>query len=289
MKNVAITGVSGYIGTRLLLRLDNVDEVEKIAGIDIRPPKYNPDKLVFYHRDITSPLGDIFADNKVDTAIHLAFVVKPSHNRKRSHDIDVGGTMNFIKACEKAKVEHILYPGSHTVYGAHADNTRSLTEDSPLRPLRTFQYSWDKAEAERMYTDFSISHKDICVTVLRSCPVIGPNAAGSVISSMFQPVMIRIAGYDPLLQFVHEDDLVELIITILKQKKSGIFNVAGDGHVRYGDIAGLCGKRTISLPDWLLQIILSFSWHLRLQGDSPPSGLEFIKYPPLVNTDRLKK
>ena len=289
MKNVAITGVSGYIGSRLLLRLDTEDEVEKIIGIDIRPPNYNSQKLEFCHRDIASPLGDIFADNNIDTAIHLAFVVKPSRNRNRSHEIDIGGTTNFLKACEQAKVEHILYPGSHTVYGAHPDNTQPLGEDSPLRPLHSFQYSRDKAEAERMFSDYATNHNDICMTILRSCPVIGPNASGSVIASMFQPVIIRVAGYDPLLQFVHEDDLTEVMVTVLKQKKSGVFNVAGDGHVLYSDIAGLYGKRNISLPGWLLRVVMGLSWRLHLQKESPPSGLEFIKYPPLVNTDKLKK
>jgi UDP-glucose 4-epimerase len=105
---------------------------------------------------------------------------------------------------------------------------------------------------------------------------------------MFLPVMIRVTGYDPLLQFVHEDDLTGLMVAILKQKKAGVFNVAGDGCLRYSDVAGLSGKGIISLPDWLLKMVLGVSWSLRLQSESPPSGLEFIKYPPLVNTDRLK-
>jgi len=30
MKNIAITGISGYIGTRLLSHLDGIDSVQKI-------------------------------------------------------------------------------------------------------------------------------------------------------------------------------------------------------------------------------------------------------------------
>lgn len=234
-------------------------------------------------------MTDIFINDGIDTAIHLAFAVRPSHNQKRSHQTDINGTLNFLKACERAEVTYILYPGSHTVYGAHPGIIQPLSEDSPLQPLPGFQYSWDKAVAERMFADFASSHKDTRVTILRSCPVAGPNAAGSVIASMFQPVMIRVAGYDPSMQFVHEDDLVELIVTILKQEKAGVFNVAGEGYVRYSDIAGLCGRRTISLPCWLLRLILKASWKLHLQNESPAGGLEFIKYPPIVSIDKLKK
>jgi UDP-glucose 4-epimerase len=105
---------------------------------------------------------------------------------------------------------------------------------------------------------------------------------------MFKPIIIRVADYDPPMQFVHEDDLTEIIMTFLNQKKGGIFNVAGDGEIRYSEVARLCRKRTIALPERLLHLLMGFSWALHLQNESPPSGLEFIKYPPIVSTEKLK-
>ncbi len=288
MKRIAITGISGYIGSRLLLRLDEIESVEKIVGIDIRPPKNGTSKLKFYCKDISKPLEDIFVENKVESAVHLAFVLKPTHDRRGARHVDIGGTLNFLEACRKAQVRYIVYLSSHTVYGAHPDNTRPIDEDSPVRPLSGFQYSSDKAEVERMLQDFAASHQDVCITILRSCPVIGPNAANSVAALMFKPIMIRVAGYDPPMQFVHEDDLVEIIMTFLSQRKSGIFNVAGSGLIRYSEIARLSGRRTIAVPEKLLRVLMGFSWALRLQNESPASGLEFIKYPPIVSTEKLK-
>ncbi len=288
MKRVAITGVSGYIGGRLTSWLLEMDDVEGVIGIDIRQPQYSSPKLKFYCQDISEPLDEIFAENGVDTAINLAFVLKPTHDKETAKQIDVGGISNFLDACRQAQVKHILYLSSHTVYGAHPDNALYLNEDSPLRPLHDFQYSWDKAQVEQIFRDFSISNKDTCITILRSCPVIGPNAANAVVTAMFTPVMIRIAGYDPPIQFVHEDDLAKIIMLFLSQRKAGIFNVAGEGEVQYSEVAKLCGKRLVALPERVLHLLLSFSWMLHLQSESPPSGLEFIKYPPIVSTQKLK-
>ena len=289
MKSIAITGISGYIGGRLLSRLDEIPSIGKIIGIDIKPPAKSSTKLRFYHREILQPLGDIFIENEVDSAIHLAFVLKSTHNKRRAWQVDIGGISNFLDACRQAGVKHILYLSSHTVYGAYPNNPVPLREDAPLHPMADFQYSRDKAEAERILTDFAASHRDICLTILRSCPVIGPNAANSIVTSMFKPVMIRVTGFDPPLQFVHESDLIELMIAMLRQKKAGIFNVAGDGMVRYGEVIRLCGRKTIALPAWLLRLSMSLSWALHLQSESPASGLEFIKYPPIVSTDKLKR
>lgn len=289
MKRIAITGVSGYIGSKLLSRLSTMAEIERIVGIDAKPPGIKPPKLRFYCQDIFKPLGDIFIENRVECAIHLVFVLKPTHNETGAWRVDIGGILNFLEACRQARVKHILYLSSHTVYGAHPDNARPLTEDSPLRPLSSFQYSKDKAAAEGILRDFATANTDTSITILRSCPVLGPNAARTVTTSMLKPVMIRIAGYNPLMQFVHEDDLLELMMIFLDRGKAGIFNVAGDGEIQYSEIARLCRKRMITLPQWLLRFLMGFSWLLRLQSQSPTSGLEFIKYPPVLSTEKVKK
>ncbi|MAF85477.1 MAG: hypothetical protein CL875_03215 [Dehalococcoidales bacterium] len=289
MKRVAITGISGYIGTRLLSQLNRIEDVERIIGIDVKPPRCNSPKLKFYCQDISKRLGDIFIENEVDSAVHLTFVLKPTNDRAGTQQIDIGGSINFLEACHQAQVKQILYLSSHTVYGAHPDNHAPFKEDSPLRPLPDFQYSWDKVETEQIWHDFATSHEDVCVTILRCCLVIGPNAANSVAALMFKPpIMIGVAGYNPPMQFVHEDDLTELITTFLNQKKMGIFNVAGDGEIYYREVARLFGRMMLTLPDRLLHLLMGISWALHLQSESPASGLKFIKYPPMVNTEKLK-
>lgn len=286
---ILITGISGYIGSRLLATLSEQEWVERMVGIDVNlPPDILP-KLKFYRRSVLERLDDVFLENRVDGAVHLAFVVKPTHKRDLARRVDLGGTASFLLGCERAKVRRIICLSSHTVYGAWPEYTSKLTEEVPPRPLPGFQYSWDKAEVERMFRDFARSHPEVKLTILRSCPVLGPNAQGSVATPMFRSPMIKVSGFDPLLQFVHEDDLIRLITQLLRQPVAGVFNVAGEGELKYSEVAGLLGAKILSLPAWLLSRLMGFSWALRLQEQSPPEGLKFIKYPPLVSTEKLKR
>jgi UDP-glucose 4-epimerase len=290
MKNIAVTGIAGYIGSKLLAYLDHSDAAARIVGIDTREPKIKSDKLLFYARDVSKPFADVLRENGVDTFVHLAFVLRPTRKKEAARQTDIAGMANLVKACQEVGVRHILYLSSHTIYGAHKDNPIPLTEDAPPRPLPGFQYSRDKGEAERLLHDFAAAEPRVTVTILRICPVIGPSAVGTAPTIMFQPsVLVGVAGYDPLFQFVHEDDLIELIGLFLAQSKGGIYNVAGDGTLKYSEVAQLMGKKLIKLPRILLEPFISLTWAMHLQSASPASGTEFIKYPPVVSTEKLQQ
>jgi UDP-glucose 4-epimerase len=289
MRRIAVTGVSGYLGDRLLQRLTRQEEVESIIGIDLSPPRSDSPKLRFYPRDVCDPFGDVLSDNKVDAAVHLAFAVRPSHDREGARRINIEGARNFMEACQQASVGTLLYLSSHTTYGPHPDNPVPLTEASPLRPIRSFPYSWDKGEADRMFQDWMAQCPDVCVNIVRACSILGPQGIGSVSAGMFQTVMIRLIGYDPLVQFLHEEDLVALITTLLRKRKGGVFNAGGEGALRYREIVAETGRPCVAVPAKMLSAVLTLSWRLRLQNESPPGGLEFIKYPIVVSTEKAKE
>ena len=288
MKNVAITGIGGYLGGRLLNRLEQEDEVERIVGIDVKEPSAASSKLKFYRQDVREPFADIFADNQIDTALHLAFQVTPIHDEAGTHSINIQGSQNFLEACKQASVSHLFYMSSHTTYGAHADNPESIPEDAPLRPTPDFIYPMDKAKVDLMFQDFMAKNTDTRVTIVRTVTVTGSHIVAGGLTVLFTPVMIRAGGYDPQWQFIHEDDLVELVTILLKKKLGGVFNVAGEGGLRYTEMIKAVGKRSIALPAGLLSRFTGLSWNLHLQSRSP-GGMEILKYPIVVNTEKVRK
>ena len=288
MRSVAITGVSGYLGGQILKVLDQEKEVETVAGIDIKPPGYSTGKLKFYSRDVREPMADIFAENKVDTALHLAFIVPPT-THVDAHGINVGGTQSFLQACEATSVEALFYQSSHTVYGAHRDNPPLITEDQPLRPVPDFPYGQDKAEVDQMFQEYAKTHPSQSVTIVRVVAVVGPEAAPSGLNVLFMPVTMYISGYDPAWQFIYEQDLARLVVTLVKERRAGIFNAGAGGSVTYREMLGATGKPSLGLPSWVWSPLIRLSWALRIQKKSPAGGLEFMKYPIVVSTEKLTK
>lgn len=288
---VAVTGASGYIGCRLLHELEEEEKLSKVVAIDTRPLPVPFHNVISERLDVSQPLDDTFRDNKVDTVVHLAFILKPGRNRREIESIrqaNVNSVKGVLNACSAAKVKNFIYLSSHTVYGAHRDNPIPLTEDALPRPSPGFQYGGDKSLCEHEVQKFAGENPDVSVAVLRSCVVMGPGADNYVTRAFFKPFLLGVMGYDPPLQFVHEDDLAKLLRNLIIEPCPGTFNVAGDGVVHYSRVAHLSHRKLLFLPSTIAFPLTQLAWKLGIQKDSPAAGLDFIRYPLVVSTGKIK-
>ena len=239
---VAVTGASGYIGGRLVQSLLSDENVEFILATDIRSPDVeHSDRVTFIRHDIGDPFPDLFAKHRINSVVHLAYLLNPGRRRQVSRRVNVTGTDNLIDACAAADVRHVLYLSSTSVYGAHPDNPDFLTEDHPVRPIHGFQYSEDKLESESRLAEFSRRNPSVTVTILRGCPVLGPSSDNFISNAFLKPLLPSIAGADPDMQFLHEDDLVAVLDACLQERPPGAFNVAGDGTIKWSEMAARMG------------------------------------------------
>jgi UDP-glucose 4-epimerase len=289
MKNIAITGVSGYLGTLLAKRLAQEPEVEHIIGLDVKEPSFKSPKFSFIKHDVRQPFGDIFTANNIDTGIHLAFIVVPTYDEERNRQINIIGSENFLDASSKVKLKQIFYMGSHTEYGAFKNNPALFTEDSPLNPNKDYPYPCEKTEVDLLFQQFAKDNPGICVTIGRTVAVTGPCGDGCGLTALFLPVMVKPMGKDPLWQFIHEDDWAELVVRLLKGKKGGVYNLTGEGGLTYSQMISKLGKPSISLPSWLLYWIIKISWKLHLQERSQAGGLHMLEYPIIISNEKVKK
>ncbi len=286
---IAVTGASGYIAGRLIRKLQGSERVAGILATDIRPPSVQfSRKVKFMYWDVTVPRPDLFADHRIDTVVHLAFILNPARRKTHARRVNVAGTDNVLESCKEAGVRHVTYLSSSSVYGAHPDNPPFLTENDPIRPVKGFQYSEDKAAVESRLLEFAERSPEATVTILRVCPVMGPNADNFIAKAFRKPFLPAIGADDPSMQFIHEDDLTRALEQCMKYRPRGIYNVAGDGAIPWSEMVAAMNRPILRLPAPVWYSLTSAAWHLRLQNDSPACGLDFIRYRWRASSQKLK-
>ena len=287
---ILVTGASGYVGRTLIGRLEREPGVELILATDVRPLNVEySSKVEFIIHDVTDPIHGLLRDHEINSVAHLAYILNPGRNRTAVSKVNIGGTANVLEASVKAGVKHILCFSSTTVYGAHPDNPPMLTEDSPMRPVAGFQYGETKAAVELLLKDFVRREKSPTVSVLRSCPVMGPGTDNFISRTFSRSLLVGIKGYDPPMQLLHEDDMTEVLSRFLLDRIPGTYNMAGEDSILWSEMAEALGKKIVYLPAPLLYGVTSLSWALRLQNESPASGLNFIRYRWTVSTEKITR
>lgn len=287
---IAVTGSSGYIGTALIRKLEEQDWVKNILAIDIRPPHQSfSSRVTFVQQNVRSSMAELFRKHSIDTVVHLAFILQPGHNERDIRAINVEGTQQLLQSSTAANVQQIIYLSSTTIYGAHPDNPPQLTEDSPIRPVKGFQYGQDKALTDRLVGEFAKAHPDIKTVILRGCPVLGSNADNFISRAFSKPLLIALSGFDPHLQLLHEEDLTQTMIYSIQHDVSGLYNIAGNDVIRWSEMGRILKRKVLKLPPAILIRITEATWRLRLQSESPGAGLLFIQYPWSVSTEKIQR
>jgi UDP-glucose 4-epimerase len=287
MTTVAVTGVAGYIGQRLLRLLGEMDSVDRIIGLDIREPQLRPRRFEFHRVDVAG------ADLKpllegVDTLVHLAWVLDPIPDDALMVRVNVQGSRRVLDAAGATGVRKLVLVSSATVYGAWPTNPVPLTEDTPLRPNPGFPLGVHKAEVERVLSDWQADHPGAVTTVLRPVFVLGPAADHAVARLVRGRFPVALAGARPPRQFVHEDDVAAAIALAVERDLEGVYNVAADGSLDAEEMAALAGTRLkLALPEELIERVLRRLWRAGLV-DVPPGMLPYFTHPWVVANDKLR-
>jgi UDP-glucose 4-epimerase len=279
---VAILGLDTFVGRELALRLVERSPAIRTVGLEVRRP-YMLDERVHFHRvDLTDPradasLAEILAQERVEAVLHAAFRTDPTPDLELDHELDTIGSLHVMNACAAAKVHRLVVASSTMLYGPHSDNPNYLSEEHPLRGHPGAHSVRDRIEMERLLGDWRVRHPDVEVSVLRACWPIGPTFSNRVVQYFSLPVVPLPIGYDPLLQLVHEQDLLDAFERALLTSRPGVWNVVGSGVLPVSVLFRLARKRTIPLPSALLDR-LSYYPSQGQTGDPPAAFFDYLRY-----------
>jgi UDP-glucose 4-epimerase len=289
---VLVTGVSRYLGGRMARILTDDPSIERVIGVDVVAPTGDIGGADFVRADIRNPIiGKVISTAGVDTVVHMGVIATPRQagGRAPMKEINVIGTMQLLAACQKApSVEKLVVKSSSTVYGAGPGDPALFTEDMEPRHLPTSGWAKDSVEVESYVRGLARRRPDLTVTTLRFANFLGPTANTPMAQYFSLPVVPTVLGYDARLQFVHEDDGLEVLRRATVEDHPGIYNVAGDGVLSLSQAIRRAGR--VEFPVIPPLVGLVGRW-VRRGGfaDFSPEQIRLLTHGRAIDTTRLRR
>ncbi len=291
-KRVMITGVSRHLGGKLAQRLEADPEVDYIVGVDLEEPEVDLERTEFVHADIRNPLiAKTIQTTEVDTLVHLSIISTPTRvgGRSAMKEINVIGSLQLFAACQKSPaLKKVVMKSSTAVYGASPRDPALFTESLSASGEIRHGYAKDSIEVEQSARDFGRRRPDVGLTILRFANVIGSEIETTLTRYFSLPLVPSPIGYDPRLQFVHEEDAEEVLYRATREDHRGIFNVAADGVVLLSQAIRICGKLPLKVPLPLASPVANVVRRLGLV-DFPSDQIPFLVYGRVADNSRLKE
>jgi UDP-glucose 4-epimerase len=289
-RRVLITGLDSFWGARAAAALENDPAVETIIGMGTGAPPVELEKTEYIKADQSySLVRRIVRATAVDTIVHTFLILDTTQvSSRKLHESNVIGTMNLLAAAGApgSSVRQLVLKSSTLYYGSSARDPYVFSEDmEPVtRPRRTLERSI--AEVEAMVRDFAIDNPGVVVTILRFANVLGADLSTPISRNLAKGVLPVIAGFDPLVQFVEEHDVVRALEMVTLRKIPGLFNVAGDGSLPWSEVARIADAKRLVLPPFMTARAAAPLTRMGLI-ELPPEHLDLLRFGRGVDNTRL--
>ena len=289
---VLITGVSRYLGGRLASMLSADSSIERLIGVDVVPPRQDVGRTEFVRADIRNPIiAKVIASAHVDTVVHMSVIATPfgAGGRTAMKEINVIGTMQLLAACQKApSLQKLVVRSTTAVYGSSSRDPALFTEGMEPRVQFRTGYGKDSTEVEGYVRGLGRRRPDVDVTLLRFANFIGPRIDTPLTRYFSLPVVPRVFGFDPRVQFVHEDDGVEVLRRSVVEEHRGTFNVAGSGVLLLSQAIRRAGRPALQIPSPAVSAVGSLFRRAGLV-DFSPEQMQFLTFGRGVDVTRLEQ
>ncbi|MHB8263404.1 MAG: NAD-dependent epimerase/dehydratase family protein [Acidimicrobiales bacterium] len=291
-RRVLITGVDKFWGGRMAQALEQDPDFDVILGMGTKEPQVALERAEFVRSDQAySILSRIVRATHVDTIIHTFVITNTSETSSRIlHDTNVIGTMNLLAAAGQrgSMVRQVVVKSSSTVYGATEHDPAWFREETPRSKPARSRLERSLIDVEQLVKDFAEDNPATVVSMVRCANVLGSEIVTPLSTNLagtFAPV---IDGFDPLLQFVHESDVVGCLLHLTRKRIPGLYNLAGDERIPWSEVLDICRAKAMHLPAYGTMNVASLLVRLGFISFTPE--LEpLLRYGRGVDTTRIKR
>jgi UDP-glucose 4-epimerase len=275
---VLVPGLAGRLGKLLAERL--LEKGHDVIGIDRRPFRDMPAGVELHELDIRKRgAEEVFRRVRPHAVIHMATVTQFVVQSEDRYRINLGGTRAVFEHSAAYGAEHVIFVGRHTYYGAAADSPLFHLEDEPPMGLSVFPQLADLVAADLYAGSALWRYTSFATSVLRFVYTLGPTGHGTLATFLRGARVPTVLGFDPLFQFMHEQDVVTALVGTLDARPRGVFNVAGPRPVPLSIVIRETGRTNVPIPGPLFAAALGRFGLPRL----PRGALDHIRYPITVD------
>lgn len=239
MKNILVTGATGYKGSVLVPKL--LAQGYHVTAFDTQWfGNFLPE-----HENLTIVNGDVIDTQSipltgVDAIIHLASIANDpcgDLDPKLTWETSALATMQLADRAKREGIKHFVYASSGSVYGVKEE--AQVTEELSLEPIS--EYNKTKMVSERVLLSYS---NDMVVQVVRPATVCGLSprmrldvAVNMLTMQALKNGRITVFGGDQARPNIHIDDITDLYIFLLENPQvTGVYN-AGFENITVAEIA----------------------------------------------------
>ncbi len=292
---VLVTGVAGDLGRRFAAQLSAAPGVDRVIGVDVVPPRGDLGRADFVRVDIRNPvIAKVITRERVDTVVHASVGATASAGAPGGSaggsmkELNVIGTMQLLAACQQAPDVHkLVVKSSAAVYGASNRDPAMFTENMSAKRLPGGGFAKDVTEVESYTRGFARRRPDVSVTMLRTANVIGPQVASPMSRYFRLPVIPTVLGFNPRLQFLHEQDALDALQHATLHDVTGTFNVAGDGILKLAQAVRRLGRPSVPMPAFALPTAGSVIPRARA-ADFSPESIAYLTFGRGLDTSRMR-
>ena len=282
---VVITGICGRMGRLLARRLHRT---QRVIGIDRRRFDGKPEDIVHHQIDLRRrKVREVLRSTHISAVVHLGTMHNLRESDRNHHVWNVVGFQKLMEHVARFRVPKLVVLSTASLYGPSPDNPQFLSEDAPLLGAQEFSQIRDLVEVDMLAQGFFWKEPEVETVILRPCHILGRvRNAPSNYARMDRPVMVM--GFDPMLQVIHERDVIEAIVLSLRPGVRGVYNLRGPGELPLSRMWRLMGKRPRVVPGPLIKTVLSRLWSYRAVSFPTPE-LDHLRYVCLVDDRRARQ
>jgi|TARA_Y100000389_G_scaffold196354_1_gene229166 UDP-glucose 4-epimerase len=249
MKNILVTGGSGFIGSHLV---DNLlakgDRVVVIDNYETgrRDNLKSHENLVLVEGTIADKdlVDKLISENKVELVVHAAASYKDPNNWVQDSLSNVVGTVNVVQSCKKHNVKKIIYFQTALCYGTKPEEN-PITLNHPILPGDS-SYAISKTAAEQ-YLELS----GIDYVTFRLANVYGPRNVSGPLPTFFHRISEKKSCFtvNTRRDFVYVDDLVKVVMKAINGKGKGTYHLSSGSDISIKEMWDATVK-ALECPDY---------------------------------------